>query len=114
MVVALGIAFRTAPVQKVSVDVAAQPGAEGQGRSASVTDPKVLEFVVQINDGDTAHRRLRSGKTDLIVIASGDAGFQYRLDKAGPRAGSPGPPCRRRCSARREGKTLCRRCPTKR
>jgi ABC-type multidrug transport system permease subunit len=83
MVVALGIAFRAAPVQKVSVDVAAQSGAEKvKADLLQYSDPKVLEFVVQVNDGDTAQRRLRTGKTDLIVIASGDTGFQYRLDKS--------------------------------
>ena len=83
MVVALGIAFRASPVERVTVDIEAGPAA-GKVRDdlRLHADQRTLEFVVQINDADTSRRRLRTGKTDLIVLASSDAMFQYRLDKS--------------------------------
>src|SRR5262245_14177407 len=83
MVVVLGIAFRTSPVQTVTVDVQAGPGAE-KIRDALLwrSDQKTLAFVVQINDEENSRRRLRTGKTDLIVLRADDATYQYRLDKS--------------------------------
>ena len=40
-----------------------------------------LTFAVQINDEATSRRRLRTGKTDVVVIASSQ-NYQYRLDKS--------------------------------
>jgi ABC-type multidrug transport system permease subunit len=83
MVVALGIAFRATPVEKVTVDVQAGPGAE-RVRDALLghTAQKKMTFAVQINDEETSRRRLRTGKTDLVVLVSPDASFQYRLDRS--------------------------------
>ncbi|PWT81286.1 MAG: ABC transporter permease [Blastocatellia bacterium] len=83
MVVVLGIAFRTSPVQTVTVDVQAGPGA-GKIRDALLhrSDQTALAFVVQINDEESSRRRLRTGKTDLIVLLADDATYQYRLDKS--------------------------------
>src|SRR5580765_113356 len=66
MVVALGIAFRSSPVEKVTVDVQTSSGAE-KVRDALVrqSDGKGLTFAVQISDDETGRRRLRTGKTDL-------------------------------------------------
>ena len=83
MVIALGIAFRASPVAKVTVDVQAGPGAE-KVRDALLrrSDGGGLAFAVQINDEETGRRRLRTGKTDLIVLVSPDRSYQYRLDKS--------------------------------
>jgi ABC-type multidrug transport system permease subunit len=83
MVVVLGIAFRTGPVQTVTVDIQAGPGAE-EVRDALLhhSDQKTLAFAVQISDGESGRRRLRTGKTDLIVLLSPEGSFQYRLDKS--------------------------------
>ena len=83
MVVALGIAFRANPVEKVTVDVQTAPGAEHVrdallGRAGG----KGLTFAVQISDEETGRRRLRTGKTDVIVLISPDGGYQYRLDRS--------------------------------
>ena len=83
MVVALGIAFRSNPVEKVTVDMQAGPEAE-QVRDAllSQSTGKSLTFAVQINDEETSRRRLRTGKTDLVVLVHRDGSYQYRLDKS--------------------------------
>ena len=83
MVVALGIAFRASPVEKVAVDIEAGPRAEKvRDDLLRHSDQKGLVFAVQINDVQTSRRRLRTGKTDLIVLTSSDGGYQYRLDKS--------------------------------
>jgi ABC-2 type transport system permease protein len=83
MVVALGIAFRASPVEKVTVDIETGPRAEKvRDDLRRHSDQKGLVFAVQINDEQTSRRRLRTGKTDLIVLASPDGGYQYRLDKS--------------------------------
>jgi ABC-2 type transport system permease protein len=83
MVVALGIAFRASPVEKVTVDVQAAPGAQAV-RDALLqrSDEKGLTFGVQINDEETSRRRLRTGKTDLVVLVASDGSYQYRLDRS--------------------------------
>jgi ABC-2 type transport system permease protein len=83
MVVALGIAFRSSPVEKVTVDVQAAPGAENV-RDALVrqSDGNGLTFAVQINDDETGRRRLRTGKTDLVVLVAPDGSYQYRFDRS--------------------------------
>ena len=71
MVVALGIAFRANPVEKVTVDVQAGPQAE-KVRDALIrqSTARGLTFDVQIDDEETSRRRLRTGKTDLVVLVS--------------------------------------------
>jgi ABC-2 type transport system permease protein len=83
MVVALGIAFRASPVEKVTVDIQAAPGAEKvRDDLRRHSDGRGLAFAVQINDEETGRRRLRTGKTDVIVLVSPDGSYQYRLDKS--------------------------------
>lgn len=83
MVVALGIAFRATPVDKVTIDVEAGPEAD-RLRDALIaqSDPKKLAFDVRVSDADSGRRRLRTGKTDLVVRATPDASYQYRFDKS--------------------------------
>jgi ABC-type multidrug transport system permease subunit len=86
MVIALGVAFRTKPVERVTVDIVdgpmaskARDGLVHQGR------PGELEFVIHVHDAATCRQRLRTGKTDLVVAAGTDstsATFQYTLDKS--------------------------------
>jgi ABC-type multidrug transport system permease subunit len=63
MVVTLGIAFRDQPVEQIHVDVIASPQAE-RAATALRVDPR---FVVATNDNDTCRRRLRTGKTAIVV-----------------------------------------------
>jgi ABC-2 type transport system permease protein len=83
MVVALGIAFRASPVEKVTVDIQAAPGAEkARDDLLRHADGRGLTFAVQINDEETGRRRLRTGKTDLVVLLAPDGSYQYRLDRS--------------------------------
>ncbi|HEV2970239.1 MAG TPA: ABC transporter permease [Pirellulales bacterium] len=70
MVVLLGIAFRNKPVQRVKVDVIRNAFAERAKSDLSKGSPG-KEFDAEINDADSARLRLRTGKTDLIVLAPG-------------------------------------------
>jgi ABC-type multidrug transport system permease subunit len=83
MVVALGIAFRASPVERVTVDVQSGPHAE-KVRNAlrHQASARNLTFAVQINDEPTSRRRLRTGKSDLTVMVAPDGSFQYRLDRS--------------------------------
>src|SRR5207344_2188989 len=80
---ALGIAFRASPVEKVAVDVQAGPQAE-KVRDALLEQSKgkSLTFAVRIDDEETSRQRLRTGKTDLVVLVSADGSLQYRLDRS--------------------------------
>ncbi len=85
MVVALGIAFRSTPVEKVTVDVQASPGAaKVRDDLQRTSDGKGLVFNVQISEEEAGRRRLRTGKTDLVVSVSPDGSYQYRLDRSRP------------------------------
>src|SRR6266545_4186090 len=79
MVVVLGTAFRASPTERVTVDVQAGPDA-GKVREQLLhrSDEKGLVFAVLISDEESSRRRLRTGKTDVIVIVSPDGSYQYR------------------------------------
>jgi ABC-type multidrug transport system permease subunit len=87
MVIALGIAFRNKPVERITVDVQEAPGA-----SSSLTEfvRGALEggerFVVRFNDAVTCRVRLRTGKTDLVVVppASDEPGYRFTFDPTRP------------------------------
>src|ERR1700675_3841208 len=70
IVVALGIAFRNKPVERIVVDVQERPGTETASafvRQALAQDEK---YVVRTNDEAACRVRLRTGKTDLVVVPS--------------------------------------------
>src|SRR3954469_8574922 len=66
IVVALGIAFRNKPVDRIAVDVQAGPGAQEVSKALAGQE----RFVVKINDEETCHLRLRTGKTELVIRSS--------------------------------------------
>lgn len=72
MVVLLGIAFRNKPVEQVRVDIIKNPLAD-ETKDALAKGAPEKTFVAEINGEETAHLRLRTGKTDLIVRASAGA-----------------------------------------
>ncbi|MCA9027636.1 MAG: ABC transporter permease [Planctomycetaceae bacterium] len=74
MVVALGLAFRSEPVESMAVDIQEGPAAETIKESLE-TDPR---FRVQISNEQEARRRLRVGKAELIVVAGESAESKYR------------------------------------
>ncbi|MCA9076991.1 MAG: ABC transporter permease [Planctomycetaceae bacterium] len=82
MVVALGLAFRSEPVESMAVDI--QEGPEAQAIKQSLeTDPR---FRVTLSSEQEARRRLRVGKAELIVVAdeSADAKYRYLFDPTRP------------------------------
>jgi ABC-2 type transport system permease protein len=83
MVIALGIAFRNKPVEKVTVDVVTGPS------SQTIVDALAKEekFVVKHLDQKEATARLRTGKTDVVVsIPSGhtSTAYEYEYDPTRP------------------------------
>jgi ABC-type multidrug transport system permease subunit len=73
IVVALGIAFRSKPVEKITVDVEEGPSAS-HVRDLLAADPR---FVVAIQDAEACRRRFRTGKTDAVVVPSTSSGPRY-------------------------------------
>jgi ABC-type multidrug transport system permease subunit len=87
MVIALGIAFRNKPVERIAVDVQEAAGGTSAGhelvRSALAGDER---FVVRFHDEPTCRVRLRTGKTELVVVppADGATGYLYTFDPTRP------------------------------
>jgi ABC-type multidrug transport system permease subunit len=86
MVVALGIAFRNKPVERITVDVQEEFGASTSTdflRRALAGDER---FVVAFHDANTCRIRLRTGKTALVVTppADGSSGYRYVFDPTRP------------------------------
>jgi len=81
LVVALGIAFRNKPVERITVDVQLSP------RSAELVtalgeDPRVQ---VQSHDLAACQQRLRTGKSDLYVVPGADSySVEYVYDPTRP------------------------------
>jgi ABC-2 type transport system permease protein len=84
IVVALGIAFRNKPVERITVDVQQGPGSESaieKVRKALTRDEKTVYVVSEKNEAD-CRLRLRTGKTDVVVIpAQSGPGYEYLFDK---------------------------------
>jgi hypothetical protein len=64
--VALGIAFRNKPVERIAVDV--EDGPLAQGVVEALAPHK--KFVVETHDAHTCRLRLRTGKVELVVVPS--------------------------------------------
>jgi ABC-type multidrug transport system permease subunit len=73
MVVGLGIAFRNQPVEKITVDVQQSPLAE----RAAAALTKNEKFVVAVEDEEACRRRLRTGKTAVVVVAEESSAPKY-------------------------------------
>lgn len=82
MVVGLGIAFRNQPIEKVTVDVEQNSSADAVV-AALVKQPR---FVAAVYPEAEARARLRTGKADLVVVASpGDPpSYEYVFDPSRP------------------------------
>jgi ABC-type multidrug transport system permease subunit len=76
MVVALGIAFRNKPVERITVDVQQDTGDPAAVRKALAKDEKYVKYVVGVHDEATCRLRLRTGKTDLVVVPA-ETGCRY-------------------------------------
>jgi ABC-type multidrug transport system permease subunit len=75
LTVALGVAFRNKPVEQIRVVVQEGPGAEAAA-AALGQDGK---FVVQRLDAADANLRLRTGKTELVVVPAEGDGPSYEF-----------------------------------
>jgi ABC-2 type transport system permease protein len=82
MVVALGIAFRNKPVDTITVEVVDNGSPARWATEALESQPR---FETAENSEDEARRRLRTGKTDLVVAVSepqttsGNEGRQFKF-----------------------------------
>ena len=79
MVIALGIAFRQRPVEQVVVAIAEGPRAQQVVDALADQD----QFLVSVSAAESCQRRLRVGKTD-VVIAATDVGYQFYYDPGKP------------------------------
>lgn len=75
MVIALGIAFRNQPVTRITVDVEEGPGAEKVVEGLKKNE----RFEVQLSDAETARKRWRNSKTDMVVIPLAGTGPRFRF-----------------------------------
>lgn len=85
LAVALGVAFRDRPVEKISIDVvtdsaAGSPAAEVLAKKLEA-DPRIT---VTRSDAAAARTRLRTAKTGLIVTPTAGTAWQYTLDPNRP------------------------------
>src|SRR5947208_11062012 len=85
IVVALGIAFRNKPVERITVDVQQKAGAESDVTFAEKSLNADPRYVVSVHDEATCQQRLRTGKTDLDVIpVPPERDYVYLFDPARP------------------------------
>jgi ABC-2 type transport system permease protein len=80
MAVLLGIAFREQPIERITVDVQEGPRAE----TAATALRAIQKFDVRTCEDATCRMRLRTGKTQLVVVSSeaSGPGFDYLYDPA--------------------------------
>ncbi|HEY2147973.1 MAG TPA: ABC transporter permease, partial [Pirellulales bacterium] len=89
MVVLLGVAFRNKPVDQVRVDIVDNPLAE-KTKDALAKGAASQKFVAEVHDDPTAQLRRRTGKTDLVVLAT--PASASGTDGAAASAGAAGGP----------------------
>ena len=79
MAVALGIAFRERPVERVRIDLLETPQTVEQTQKLKEILEKDSKMVVAIVGDDSWKKKLSSGKTDLVatIAASASGGFEY-------------------------------------
>ncbi|MEZ6063038.1 MAG: ABC transporter permease [Planctomycetaceae bacterium] len=83
MVIALGLAFRSEPVEAVSVAV--QEGPLAEATADRLRSDK--RFIVSVHSEEEVRRRLRVGRSELIVIADetpAGPGYTYLFDPTRP------------------------------
>lgn len=74
MVVALGIAFRNQPIERITVDVE-----DGPGAAAVVSALGEDRFTVAVHETAIARQRWRTGKSAVVVTPPTGPGGSYRL-----------------------------------
>lgn len=94
MTLALGIAFRNQPVEQIVVDIVAGPTAEATIEAlAKSSSPE--RFKARVLPEAEASTRLRTGRTDLVVVANKTApteadpsglNYEFRFDPTQPKS----------------------------
>jgi ABC transporter DrrB family efflux protein len=74
--VALGIAFREKPIQRISVDVREDAGSSEAVKYLRGKLEPDERFTVHGQTGNEWMERLRSGKTDLVVVPRPEGGYE--------------------------------------
>src|SRR5215471_7016379 len=69
MTLALGVAFRNQPVEKIVVDIVDTPSAS-TAREALDAAETSERFQAKIFSDEEARLRLRTGRTDVVVVSS--------------------------------------------
>ncbi len=83
IVMALGIAFRNKPEDRRTIDV--QQVAADRQKDVVTALEKDSHLVVHVNDTADCAKRLRTGKTDLVVVPLEDgSGYRYEFDPTRP------------------------------
>lgn len=82
MILALGVAFRGRPTERITVDV--QNGAASEETASVLRED--ARFRVELNSKEDCRERLRTGKTDLVVSSIGGDGvvYEYVFDPTKP------------------------------
>src|SRR5919198_1325900 len=76
MAIALGIAFRERPVERITVDVREDVGSPAAVAALKERLAAADQFEVRGVTGDEWMKRLRSGKTNLVIAPAADGGFE--------------------------------------
>jgi ABC-type multidrug transport system permease subunit len=91
IVVALGIAFRNKPVERITVDVQTAPGSEAAVEFVRQSLAEDERYVVAVHDEAECRLRLRTGRADLVVVPPRPGGrwwqprrYEYRFDPTRP------------------------------
>jgi ABC-2 type transport system permease protein len=80
IVIALGIAFRNKPIEHITVDIQ-DSGTEASRDFLRQGLTKDDRFVVGVHDAPRCRLRLRTGKTDLVVVpVESGQGYEYLFD----------------------------------
>ena len=83
MIVALGLAFRSDRVETILVDI--EQGAEAETIETALSQDE--RFKITTSTAEDARRRLRVGKTELVIAAAsstGDGQYEYIFDPTRP------------------------------
>jgi len=99
LAIVLGFAFRSRPPAPIQADLADAPGAEevqraveahnariAQSQSQATPDGPLPAVSLAVHPPDEALRRLKTGKTPLVVIPDGPKSWTYRYDPTRPEA----------------------------
>lgn len=81
LIIGLGIAFRNRPVEQITVDIESGP----QSAAAASALRAIPRFIVTVGDPAECAVRLRTGKTQLVLSATGNPPvYRYEFDPTRP------------------------------